>query len=202
MHGDDHGLRLPPKAAPVQVVIVPVKTEDEILLEAEKIAAELRNVNIRVQVDAHDGESFGFKLNKWEVKGAPIIIKLGAKEIADGKVSYRRRDTLTDGDLARSDIDIRIPELLENVQSDMLVESTRLRDSETREATSYDEFKKILRDHKGFVKVHWNEESNIEAKIKAETKATTRCRLDEQSDGIDFYTGEPAKDIWLFAQSY
>jgi prolyl-tRNA synthetase len=202
MHGDNNGLRLPPKVAPVQVVIVPVKTEDEILMEAEKIAVELRAANVRIKIDDRAGESFGYKLNKWEVKGAPVIIKLGAKEIEAGKTSFRRRDTLTDGDFARGDLAVKIPELLETIQSDMLMESTTLRNSETREAKNYDEFKKVIKEHKGFVKVYWNEDTDIETKIKAETKATTRCRLAETSDGVDFYTGKPAKDVWLFAQTY
>ncbi|MCL1929865.1 proline--tRNA ligase [Candidatus Saccharibacteria bacterium] len=202
MHGDDHGLRLPPKIAPVQVVVVPVKTDDDILTEAEKIATELHEVGVRAQVDARDGESFGFKLNKWEVKGAPVIIKLGAKEISDGKISYRRRDSLTDGDFARKKLPAKILQLLDDIQTDMLSESTALRDNETRTAKDYAEFKKILKEHKGFIKVHWNENPETEAKIKAETKAKTSCRLDEASDGIDFYTGEPAKEVWLFAQSY
>lgn len=202
MHGDDNGLRLPPKIAPTQVIVIPVKIEEKILAEAEKIVTELKAASIRVEVDERDGESFGFKLNKWEVKGVPIIIKLGVREIADGQISYRRRDTLTDGNLARTDLATRIPKLLDEIQSDMLAKSTALRDSETREAKNYDEFKDIIKTHKGFVKVHWNEDTEIEAKIKAETKATTRCRLSETADGIDFYTGKPAQNMWLFAQSY
>ena len=181
---------------------MPVKTDDDILTEAEKIATELHEVGVRAQVDARDGESFGFKLNKWEVKGAPVIIKLGAKEISDGKISYRRRDSLTDGDFARKKLPAKILQLLDDIQTDMLSESTALRDNETRTAKDYAEFKKILKEHKGFIKVHWNENPETEAKIKAETKAKTSCRLDEASDGIDFYTGEPAKEVWLFAQSY
>ena len=202
MHGDNNGLRLPPKVAPVQAVVVPVKAEDEIMTEAEKLVTELCSTGVRARIDDREGESFGFKLNKWEVKGAPLIIKLGAKEVSDDRVSYRRRDTLTDGSFARSKLKTQIPKLLEQIQLDMLTEATALRDSETREAKDYDEFKKILANHKGFIKVHWNEDSEIEAKIKAGTKATTRCRLNETSDGTDFYTGKPAKDVWLFAQSY
>ena len=202
MHGDDNGLRLPPKIAPVQVIIVPVKLDEKILAEAETIVSELQNANVRVELDERDGESFGFKLNKWEVKGVPVIIKLGAKEIDNGIISYRRRDTLTDGEFNRSELTTKIVELLGLIQSDMLLESTQLRDQETRTAKNYDEFKDIAKNHGGFIKVHWNEDSEIESRIKDETKSTTRCRLDETSDGIDFYTGKPAKDVWLFAQCY
>jgi len=184
------------------VVVVPVKTEDKILVEAKIIATELKHAGVRAKVDDRDGETFGFKLNKWEVKGVPIIIKLGAKEIENERVSFRRRDTLIDGDFDRKDLILDIQQLLEMIQANMLAESIKLRNSETREANNYDEFKQILSEHKGFVKVHWNENAKTEAKIKEETKATSRCKLDEQSDGVDFYTGKPAKDVWLFAQSY
>jgi prolyl-tRNA synthetase len=202
MHGDDHGLRLPPKIAPIQVVIVPVTDDPELLAAARTIRDELTQINIRVKLDDRDDERFGFKLNKWEVKGAPIIIKLGAKELAAGKISYRRRDLLTDGDFTREALAKEIPKLLNTIQSDMLTQSTALRNSETREAKTYEEFKTLLAAHKGFIKVHWRENADIEAAIKTETKATTRCRLAETSPGTDFYTGEPTDEIWLFAQSY
>jgi prolyl-tRNA synthetase len=202
MHGDDNGLRLPPNIAPIQVAVVPVKAEPDIVKNGQALVDELKNVGVRAKLDDRDDETFGYKLNKWEIKGVPIIIKLGAREIADGKVSYRRRDTLVDGDFARQDLVKEITKLLKTIQADMLAESTKLRDDETHEAKNYDEFKKVLSKHRGFIKVHWNEDSDIEAKIKADTKATTRCRLDENSDGVDFYTGEPASDVWLFAQSY
>jgi prolyl-tRNA synthetase len=202
MHGDDNGLRLPPKIAPVQVVIVPVKSDPAVIKSANEMVKELRAAGVRVKLDDRDDESFGYKLNKWEVKGVPVIIKLGAREINESKVSYRRRDTLSDDEFARKDLIKNITNLLSTIQADMLSESTKLRDSETRQAKDYDEFKKILAAHSGFIKVHWNEDSEIEAKIKEETKATTRCRLSETSKGTDFYTGKPTSDVWLFAQSY
>ncbi|MDR1300812.1 MAG: proline--tRNA ligase [Candidatus Nomurabacteria bacterium] len=201
-HGDDNGLRLPPRVAPIQVVIVPVKTDDEVLAEGRKIFDELKKAGVRVKFDERDYERFGYKLNDWEVKGVPVIIKLGAKEITDGVVSYRRRDTLSDGQYKRAGVASKIIKLIDTIQADMLTESVKFRDENTYDAADYDEFKRIMADRSGFIKVHWNEDTDIEMKIKEETKATTRCKLAEQSDGVDFYTGQPAKDIWLFAQSY
>jgi len=201
-HGDDNGLRLPPKIAPIQVVVVPVKPEGAALEYSAGLVETLKQQGVRVQLDGRDDESFGFKLNKWEVKGVPVILKIGDKEVEAQNVSYRRRDTLQDGSFAVSEIPTAVAQLLETIQSDMLQESITRRDENTREVSNYEEFKETIKEHKGFVKVHWTDNPAIEAKIKDETKATSRCRLEEKSEGIDFYTGEPTSDVWLFAQSY
>lgn len=201
-HGDDNGLRLPPKLAPVQVVIVPVKPEPALMDYCDKLAAVLQEQGIRVSLDDRDDESFGYKLNKWEVKGVPVVLKLGASELDGQKVSYRRRDTLADGDFGLAEAPARIGELLNDIQHNMLAQSTDFRDANTRSVTNYDEFKDCLHTHKGFIKVHWCDDPTIEAKIKEETKATSRCRLSESSGGVDFFTGQPTRDCWLFAQSY
>jgi prolyl-tRNA synthetase len=202
MHGDDHGLRLPPKVAPVQVVIVPVNDDKKLVKAGNEIFEELKKAGVRVKFDERDDERFGYKLNKWEIKGVPVIIKLGLKEVEAGIVSYRRRDKLEDGEFKRAGFVKEIEKLLVTIQEDMLNESIKLRDDNTREAKNYDEFKKILKEHKGFIKVHWSEDAEAEAKIKEETKGTTRCKLAEKSKGVDFYTGKPTSDVWLFAQSY
>lgn len=201
-HGDDNGLRLPPNIAPVQVAIIPVKPEEGILNYCHGIASELKAAGIRVETDSRDGETFGYKINKWEVKGAPLILKIGQKEADSNVISYRRRDLLEDGSFENSNVAVRISELLATIQKEMLAQSVAHRDANTREARSYEEFKQLLKEHKGFIKVTWNDNAEIEEKIKAETKATSRCRLEETTDGVDFFTGEPARDVWLFAQSY
>ncbi len=117
-------------------------------------------------------------------------------------MSYRRRDTLEDGSFVVGETATSIPVLLETIQNDMLKESTAFRDEHTREAATYEEFKRCLEEHRGFIKVHWEDNAEIEAKIKEETKATSRCRLEETSEGVDFYTGKPTHTVWLFAQSY
>lgn len=200
-HGDDHGLKMPPRLAPIQVVVVPVKLEGSAFNYSSNVYNKLKDLGIRVQLDDRDDESFGFKVNKWESKGVPLVLKLGEREAKDEKISYRRRDTLEDGVLTLKELN-EITTLLDSIQESMLQQSTKFRDENTRVAKNYEEFKQILEKNKGFVKVHWNDDAEIEAKIKEETKATSRLRLAEKSKGIDFYTGEPATDVWLFAQSY
>ena len=201
-HGDDNGLRLPPKIAPIQVIVVPVKPEGEALNYSAELVEILKQQGVRVQLDDRDDESFGFKLNKWEVKGVPLILKIGDREVESKTVSYRRRDILEDGSFNFDETAIKATQLLETIQSDMLQQSIAYRDENTREVSTYEEFKACIKEHKGFVKVHWEDNPEIEAKIKEETKATSRCRLEGESEGTDFYTGKPVKDVWLFAQSY
>lgn len=201
-HGDDNGLVLPPKIAPLQVVIVPVQPEGELIKYSADISKQLEEAGVRVQVDSRDDERFGFKLNKWEVKGVPLIVKIGAKEVEDMSVTIKRRDS---GDEVSVDLDKvtnEVEKLLNSIQEDLLAKSRKIRDENTREAKSYNELKEILKTHKGFVKVFWNDDPKVEAKIKEETKAVSRCKIETGADGVDFYTNKPASDVWLFAQSY
>lgn len=201
-HGDENGLVLPPKLAPVQVVIVPVTTDEELIEYCKKIHDLLKTFGVRVKLDSRDDERFGFKLNKWEVKGVPIIVKVGDKEKASGHVTLKRRDNGNESSVELGSVSEDIIKLLEVIQSDLLQKSIETNTQQTREAKTYDEMKQILKDHKGFVKVFWNDSPEVEAKIKAETKAVSRCKIESGKQGIDFYTGEPATDVWLFAQSY
>ena len=204
-HGDDNGLVLPPRMAPVQVVIVPVKADDEPLLAyADEVAAALlTEAGIRVEVDARDDESFGFRLNKWEVKGVPLVIKLGDRERDSDQVTAKTRFDGAEVQLPREGLASKLTEKLETVQAAMLERSRQHLRAETRQARDYDEFKAILDEHKGFIEVYWNDNPELEKKIKDETKATSRCRLeDDGSEGVDFMTGEPSSTRWIFAQSY
>ena len=204
-HGDENGLRLPPRLAPHQVVIVPVRVEDDIVQYCQQLAKDLHKHNIRVKIDARDDETFGYRLNKWEVKGAPVILKIGAKEVAEKRVTYKRRDNGAEDSLTAVEFTNSIQHLLDTIQADLYAESQRHLAENTREAHSYDEFKTILTDHKGFIKVYWNDDPEIEKRIKDETKATSRCRplcFKDAKPGKDFMTGKEAHHIWLFAQSY
>ncbi len=204
-HGDNNGLRLPPKLAPVQVAIVPVKAESGVVSYCQEIKDDLEKQGLRVIVDDRDDETFGFRLNKWEVKGAPIILKIGDKERTQQTVLAKRRDSGDEISVEKTKLTDKISELLEDVHTRMFIESQSFIKENTRSAKTYDEFKKVLKEHKGFIKVCWNDNPEIEKKIKEETKAKTSCRpidLPEVEDGVDFYTGEPAKQQWLFAQSY
>lgn len=205
MHGDDNGLRLPPRLAPVQVTIIPVKPDEDVLMYCSTIQDTLKKSGIRVQTDARDDESFGFRINKWEVKGVPLICKIGGKEVTDQTATIKRRDTGDEVTILLSEFKQTVSGLLDSIQTELLNQSQLFIQSNTREAKNYDEFKKILAEHRGFIKVCWNDDPEVEKKIKEETKAKTSCRpvnLPEIADGVDFYTGQPAKQQWLFAQSY
>lgn len=205
VHGDDNGLRLPPKLAPTQVVIIPVRPEEATLAYCKELSAELNKVGVRVVLDARDDETFGFKINKWEVKGAPLILKIGGKEVEQGTVTAKERFDGHEDNVSKEGLGDAITNWLNDIQSRMLETSKLFMAENTREAKNYDEFKQILKEHKGFIKVCWNDNAEVEAKIKEETKATSRCQPNGWADvegGVDFYTGEPASKLWLFGQSY
>lgn len=203
-HGDDNGLVLPPRLAPHEVVIVPVKPSDkEIAVYCQKLVQKI-GLSARTYVDDRDDESFGFRLNKWEVKGAPLVFKIGAKEVQDQTITAKRRLDGKEISFKLDDLEKTVIDQLADIQVSMFYKNKEHLEAETRFAKDYDEFKKLLAEHKGFIKVYWNDNPEIEKKIKEETKATSRCMpLNLQSEpGIDFYTGEPAEQVWLFAQSY
>jgi prolyl-tRNA synthetase len=201
-HGDDNGLVLPPRLAPVQVIVVPVNTKEATVTYVMQLHDQLKSANVRVKADMRDDERFGYKLNKWEVKGVPLILKIGDGEVEAQKVTIKRRDNSEEVSIDVADMETTVKQLLGSVQTDLLEKSRRIRDESTREASTYEEMKDILAEHKGFVKVFWNDSPEIEAKIKEETKAVSRCCIEENVQGTDFYTGEPASEVWLFAQSY
>lgn len=201
-HGDSNGLVLPPKLASIQVVLVPVQTDGELLDYCAKLEQQLLEAGIRAHTDNRDDERFGYKLNKWEVKGVPVILKIGNKELEQSVVTAKRRDTSEETTMAAGNISEELSKLLNTIQASLLEKSRAIRDAQTRQASTYDEMKQILKEHKGFVQVFWNDDPEIEAKIKAETKAVSRCRIASDGNGTDFVTGKPAHDVWLFAQSY
>ncbi len=201
-HGDNNGLVLPPRLAPIQVIVVPVNTDEATIAYIDGLEKQLKDADVRVKSDTRDDERFGYKLNKWEVKGVPLILKIGDNEVKAQKVTIKRRDNSEEVTIDISDLEATIKRLLESVQSDLLEKSRQVRDENTRDASTYEEMKDILAKHKGFVKVFWNDNPEVEAKIKEETKAVSRCCIEEGAQGIDFYTGEPASQVWLFAQAY
>lgn len=202
-HGDDNGLVLPPKIAPFQVAIVPVRPEPEILEYCQKIAKNLKSANVRVTLDDRDDESFGYKINKWEVKGVPLVAKIGAKEAESGLVTLKARFGAEEKQVNIDSAGGDVAKWLERVQGAMLDAQTKYLHDNTKKATTYDEFKAIMKDNKGFVEVYWNDNAEVEKRVKDETKASSRCRLkNDGTTGIDFATGEPASERWIFGQSY
>ena len=203
-HGDDNGLILPPRVAPIQVVIIPVGDEPEILSSANKLSDLLRVDAIRAKVDTRDDESLGFKINKWELRGVPLRIELGPKERQTGSVTVVRRDTLEKLEVPISEVSKEIPKLLDNIQENLYNRALKFLEENTREATSYEKFKEIMTGPRGFIRAFWCENEECEAEIKEETKASTRCLpLDaEEEEGTCVHCGNKATHKWLFAQAY
>lgn len=202
-HGDDNGLVLPPRMAPTQVVIVPVKPEPETLEYCRKIEASLKNAGIRVILDARDDESFGYKVNKWEVKGVPLLAKIGGREAEASLVTLKARYGGEEKQISLDAAPGDVSEWLEKLHHDMLEGNRTYLRENTRKVSSYDEFKNTIEEHRGFLEVYWNDSAEVEKRIKDETKATSRCRLENDgTTGVDFVTGKPATERWIFAQSY
>jgi prolyl-tRNA synthetase len=204
MHGDDAGLVLPPRLAPVQVVVLPVRIEEKVLASCEEVAEVLRASGVRVKVDSLDNESLGSKINKWELKGVPIRIEVGAREIEQGTITAVRRDTQEKFNFLRDKLKTEIKTALNHIQDNLYQKAEKFLIENTRRVDTYDMFKKTLLDDKGFLSAFWCESAKCETQIKEETKATARClplNAKEQS-GVCIYCGCKAKHRWLFGQAY
>jgi prolyl-tRNA synthetase len=202
VHGDDKGLRLPPKLAPVQIVILPVRVEDAIVGACQELAQSLEQAGYRVKLDLEDGQTIGWKINKWEIRGVPVRIEIGQRELDAGMLKIVRRDTDEKIQIPLADVVEEMGELLENVHSTLFAQAEQLLKEKTREINSWDEFVKTMEAEKGFLKSFWCGQAECEAKIKEETKATTRCLAEEHVSGSCIRCGEPAAQKWYFAQSY
>ena len=203
MHGDDQGLRLPPRLAPTQIVILPVRSDEITLAKCEEIRASLAK-DFRVKVDERDDERIGFKINKWELKGVPLRIELGQKELEQGVVTISRRDTNEKMQIKFEDLNSKVDELLKSIQQNLLDQAQKILEDNTHITDNYEEFKNIMESKRGFIRSLWCENETCEKAIKEETKASTRCLpLDAaDEDGKCIYCGAPAKHRWIFAQSY
>ena len=209
VHGDDQGLVLPPKLAPFQVVIVPIfKNDDEqarVMENVAKIRAELAAAGIRVKVDERDGLTPGFKFNDWEMRGVPLRIEIGPKDVAKSSVVVARRDK--PGKEGKSFVEQQgiaasIAKLLDDVQKALYDRALAFREANTADPKNYDEFKQAV--EKGFACSWWCGNEQCEANIKEETKATNRCvPLDQPgSSGKCIHCGQPAKEKAIFARAY
>ena len=204
MHGDDNGLRLPPRIAPIQVIIIPIGSSAEVHEQASKIVEKLHEDGIRARVDNRDTESLGFKINKWELKGVPLRLELGEKEVASNTVTAVRRDTFEKISVAHDELTHKISSLLESIQLSLLQQAEDFLQNNTRRTTDYTEFKNIMSSTRGFILAPWCENVDCEKEIKADTKATTRClpRDAKQIEENCIKCGEMARYYWLFAQAY
>jgi prolyl-tRNA synthetase len=204
-HSDDDGLILPPKLAPMQVVIVPIpKPTDEIMEAAEIIAKALRQLNIRVKIDKDDTKRPGFKFAEYEMTGVPVRIGIGARDLAEGKVEIARRDTKEKSSVSTEGVADYINNLLTEIQDNLLARAKAYRANMTSKADTLEEFTKILDEKGGFIYAHWDGTGETEEKIKELTKATIRCiPLDnELEDGKCILTGKPSTQRVLFARAY
>lgn len=207
-HGDDNGLIMPPKIAPVQAVIMPIlkKDADSALIHAYcgEIKEALDNAGVRSKLDTRQEPSVGRRFNEWEVKGVPLRFEVGQKEIKDRTVTIARRDTGEKVTVTRGAMLAQTERLLSEIQLSLYTRAKKFLDSSTRETLSYEEFTQIMSTSRGFIRAFWCEEAACEAVIKEETKASTRCLpLDAPEEkGTCVHCGKPATHRWLFAQAY
>ncbi|HVN59362.1 MAG TPA: proline--tRNA ligase [Bacteroidales bacterium] len=208
VHSDNSGLVLPPRLAPLQVVIVPIyKSEDQlntISAEAKKIKASLESEGITVKYDDRDTHKPGWKFADYELKGVPVRLVLGPRDIENKTVEICRRDTLEKSTRSTEGLTGHIVSLLGDIQSNMLVRARRFRDENTFKVDSWNDFKAVLDDQGGFILAHWDGTVETENRIKEETKATIRCiPLDApEEEGKCVYSGKPSRRRVLFARSY
>jgi prolyl-tRNA synthetase len=209
VHGDDQGLILPPRLAPFQLVMVPIyKTDEEkstVLENAERLRKQLGDAGIRVKMDLRDGMSPGFKFNDWEMRGVPLRLELGPKDVAKASVVLARRDRPgKEGKsfVSQQGIAAAVSQMLEEIQKSLFDRALAFRKANTSEPADYQEFKKAV--EKGFAFSWWCGGAACEAKIKEETKATMRCIPLEQPGGSGkcIYCGQPANEKAIFARAY
>ncbi len=207
-HSDNNGLVLPPRLAPVQVVMIPVyKGEDElkaVVAEMEKIAAALRSEGVSVKIDDRDNVRSGFKFAEYELKGVPVRVVMGPRDMANGTVEIMRRDTLAKETVPAEGLDRRIVKMLDDIQNDIYARALEFRDSMITKADTWDEFVKILDEKGGFVLAHWDGTTETEVAIKEATKATIRCIPFDtpEEEGKDIFSGKPSGRRVLYARSY
>jgi len=207
-HSDDHGLVLPPKLAPIQVVIVPIyRKEPELAKLAEVIdplVAKLKAKGISVKFDDSDNRKPGWKFAEYELKGVPLRLAMGGRDLENGTVELARRDILTKETINVEGAENVIENLLEEIQDSIFQKALDFRAEKTTKVDSYDEFKSLLETKTGFFLAHWDGTTETEEKIQSETKATIRCIPfdNEEEEGVCMVTGKPSKQRVVFAKSY
>lgn len=207
-HSDNNGLVLPPKLAPIQVVMIPVyKGEEElksVVAEMEKVAAKLKTRGISVKIDSRDNVRSGFKFAEYELKGVPVRIVIGPRDLAAGTAEIMRRDTLTKESVPMEGLEDKIEGLLTEIQQGIYDKALAYRDSMITKVDTWEEFRQTLEEKGGFLSAHWDGTPETEAAIKEATKATIRViPLDSPDEaGFDIYSGKPSQRRVLFAKSY
>lgn len=207
-HGDNAGLIMPPRLAPIQVVIVPIwrKVEEKAQVAGlvEQLTRQLKALNIRFKADWRE-ETPGWKYNEWELRGVPVRLEVGPRDVKNNSVMLVRRDNRAKEAVPVEALASRLPRLFEEVQQALFQRALKFREENTREVSDYAEFKRIIAEQRGFVKVKWTEDKATELKIKEETRATLRnIPLDQTgfTPGPSLYSGKPADCYALFARAY
>ena len=207
VHSDDNGLVLPPKLAPIQVVIVPIyKGDDQLKAISNKLQPvinKLEELGISVKYDDSDNKRPGFKFADYELKGIPVRLVMGGRDLENNTIEIMRRDTLEKESVSFDGIVERVKTLLDDIQANLFEKARAYRDAHVYECDNYDEFKERVKDG-GFFLCHWDGTAETEAKIKEDTQATIRCvPFDyEQTEGVDMVSGKPAKCRVIIARSY
>ncbi len=207
-HSDDQGLVLPPNLAPIQVVIVPIYKTDEQLAQiteaVNELTAKLRKLRITVKFDDRTTQKPGFKFAEWELKGVPVRIAVGPKDLENGTFEVARRDNLTKEVVQGDKIVDYVNDLLEQIQNDLFKRAFEYRESHITQVNNFEEFKEVLEGKGGFLSAHWDGTAETEEKIKELTKATIRCiPLDAVEEaGTCVFTGKPSSKRVLFAKAY
>ena len=207
-HSDDNGLVLPPNLAPIQVVIVPIfKTDEEfdaICTVANQLVAQFKKLNISVKFDNRKTQKPGFKFAEWELKGVPVRIAIGPKDLENGTFEIARRDTLSKEVKSKEGIVTHITNLLEQIQSDLFNRALEYRNAHVTEVNTFEEFKDVLENKTGFISAHWDGTPDTEEKIKDLTKATIRCiplnRVEDEGKCV--FSGAKSIGRVLFAKAY
>jgi prolyl-tRNA synthetase len=207
VHGDDSGLKLPPRVAPIQVIVVPIWRKEADLSAVEeavdRIKARLAPV-ARVKVDWRDDRTAGFKFNEWELKGVPLRLEIGPRDVAANQAILVRRDTREKLTVSLDDLASTVPALLDDIQRSLFEAAKAMLEANTANVETYDELAARVAANAGWSLAHWCEDPACEAKIKAETKATTRCIPFDQPEesGTCIVCGKPSSKRVIFARAY
>ncbi len=207
-HSDDNGLVLPPKLAPVQVVIIPIYRKAEqlkdISAKVDEIVGKLKSKGISVKYDDSDNYKPGWKFNEYELKGVPVRLAIGPRDLENGTVEIARRDNLTKETVSMDGVEVYIENLLNDIQQNLFDKAETYRNAHITEVNDFEEFKEVLENKGGFISAHWDGTPETEEKIKELTKASIRCipLNNKQEQGNDILSGKPAKQRVLFAKAY
>jgi len=206
VHGDERGLKLPPKVAPIQIVIVPIlfdKTKEQVLQKAQELK-NLLSEKFRVELDDRDAYTPGWKFNEWEMKGVPVRLEIGPRDMKKNQVVAVRRDLGTKEIIEESNLSSTMEKWISDIQNNLYIQAKSRLDENIRVAENYEEFKKIITEKRGFIKAYWCGSNDCEDQIKKETKATIRCLDIKQNKqkGKCIYCGKPSETSVYFGRAY